>query len=64
MSDNSNNNYDILLTIQIVLIILKMFNLIDWSWWMVCIPIYISLALTVFYCLLIVIFHLKNKKGK
>lgn len=64
MSDNSNNDYNVLLTIQTILIILKMFNLIDWSWWMVCIPIYISLALIVFYCLLIAILYLKDKKGK
>lgn len=61
MSDNSNNGYNILLTIQIVLLILKMFNLIDWSWWLVCIPIYISLSLTLFAILVILICRKRHK---
>ena len=61
MSDNSNNDYNVLLTVQIVLAILKMFNLIEWPWWMVGIPTYISLALTIFY-ILVALFYDKYKK--
>ncbi len=32
-------------TIQIVLIILKAFGLIDWSWWKVFIPVYILVGM-------------------
>ena len=48
MANNSNNDYNILLTTQIVLVVLKLFNLIEWSWWKVAIPTYISIGLAIF----------------
>ena len=63
MTNNSNDDdYNILLTIQIVLVILKLFNLIEWSWWKVCIPIYISIGLSVFYIIIALIYE--KVKGK
>ena len=57
MANNSNNDYNVLLTIQIVLVILKLFNLIKWSWWLVGIPIYISIGLSVFYIIIALIYE-------
>ena len=62
MANNSNNDYNILLTIQIVLVMLKLFNLIEWSWWLVGIPIYISIGLSVFYIIIALIYE--KVKGK
>lgn len=62
MANNPNNDYNILLTIQIVLVMLKLFNLIEWSWWLVCIPIYISIGLSVFYIIIALIYE--KMKGK
>ena len=33
--------------LQVVFITLKVMNLIDWSWWMVFIPTYISIAIVI-----------------
>ncbi len=41
--------------IQIVLIILKLFNLISWSWFQVLIPLWIMLGLIIFVFLVGVI---------
>ena len=62
MKNDSNNSYSILSIIQIVLVILKLFNLIDWSWWLVCIPIYISIGLSLFYIIIALIYE--KMKGK
>ena len=62
MANNSNDDYNVLLTIQIVLVILKLFSLIEWSWWLVYIPIYISIGLSVFYIIIALIYE--KMKGK
>lgn len=62
MANNPNNDYNILLTIQIVLVILKLFNLIEWSWWLVGIPTYISIGLAIFYIIVALIYE--SVKGK
>ena len=62
MANNSNNDYNVLLTIQIVLVILKLFNLIEWSWWKVAIPTYISIGLAIFYIIVALIYE--KAKGK
>lgn len=33
--------------LQVVFITLKVMNLIDWSWWMVFVPTYISIAIVI-----------------
>ena len=62
MADNSNSSYNTLYTIQIVLVILKLFNLIEWSWWKVAIPTYISIGLAIFYIIVALIYE--KAKGK
>lgn len=62
MSKNSSNNCNGLYTIQIVLVILKSFDLIDWSWWKVAIPTYIAIGLAIIYIFIDLIYE--NLKGK
>lgn len=45
MKESNNSGLSIGGVCQIVFIILKFLNLIDWSWWVVFIPTWISLAI-------------------
>lgn len=47
---------------QVVLIILKLTNLIDWSWGQVLIPVWIELGVLVI--LVVALFFAKNAGGK
>lgn len=48
MSSGSNRNgMGVLGVLQIVFIVLKLCNVLQWSWWMVFIPAYISAGLTI-----------------
>ena len=58
------NNPGIFTILQVVFIVLKLTNLIDWSWWMVWIPTFISLGISVIAILFILILFLKNKKQR
>jgi hypothetical protein len=44
-----------LITIQIVLIILKLTNVIDWSWWLVLAPALLPVALVVLVLLTVIV---------
>ena len=44
-----------LITIQIVLIILKLTNVIDWSWWLVLLPALLPVALVVLVFLTVIV---------
>jgi len=44
-----------LITIQIVLIILKLTNVIDWSWWLVLLPVLIPVGIVVLVCLTVMV---------
>lgn len=44
-----------LITIQIVLIILKLTNVIDWSWWLVLLPALLPVALVVLAFLTVIV---------
>jgi len=46
MSDNEKHGLGILDVLQIIFIVLKLTNLINWSWWVVLIPLWIGLAAT------------------
>lgn len=45
---NNNNGVGCLGLIQVVLIIAKILNLVDWSWWVVLIPTWICIAMVIF----------------
>ena len=49
--------------IQVVLIILKLTNLIDWSWYVVLIPLWISAGVLIIEIILAIIV-LRKKKNK
>ena len=48
MSDEKKYGLGILDVLQIIFIVLKLTNLINWSWWTVLTPLWIDLALTIF----------------
>lgn len=52
----------------IVFLILKLTNVIDWSWWWVTAPLWISIAITIVIFIFIVIFqliiHMKKRNKK
>ena len=60
---NSNNNrgtsvgggLGILGVVEIVFIILKLLGVINWSWWIVLIPLWIDLGITLLAILIIII---------
>ncbi len=58
------NNPGIFTILQVVFIVLKLTNLINWSWWMVWMPTFISLGISVIIILFILILFLKNKKQR
>ena len=61
--DNSNNNrgtsasggMDILGVLQIIFIVFKLVGVINWSWWLVLIPTWINLGITLLIILVIII---------
>ena len=62
--DNYNNNnrssaagggLSILGVVEIVFIILKLLGIINWSWWIVLIPLWIDLGITLLTILIIII---------
>lgn len=56
MSDkNSSHGVGVLGVIQIVLVILKVFNLIDCKWWIVFIPTYIVAGIILIVLILVLI---------
>lgn len=46
-SDNTSNSLGYLDVFQMIFIVLKATNLIDWSWWKVLTPLWIGLAIMV-----------------
>ena len=66
-SSSAGGGVGCLTTILIVFVILKLTHLIDWSWWIVLIPLWIELGIFALFLMLIVIvaliraFKRKNK---
>ena len=53
MEQNSNSGCSISIdTIQVLLIIFKLTDVIDWSWWWVLSPIWIIILLCLILCLI------------
>lgn len=67
MNENrsSSTGIGILGLLQVAFIVLKVTGIINWSWWKVFIPTYISIALVVIGVVIIVILAAwENKKDK
>ena len=54
-SKNNGSGIGFLGVLQIIFIVLKLCNVLQWSWWMVFIPAYISAGLTVILIVLAII---------
>lgn len=54
-NNNSRGGIGCLTVIQIVLIMLKLFKLIDMSWWLIFIPTYITLGIVLIGILIMII---------
>lgn len=58
MRDNkSNNGVSLLGVLQIVFIVLKLCNLIDWSWWCVLVPTFIGFGIWLIVLIVILGVH-------
>lgn len=59
--NNSLLNIDIIDLITIVFVVLKLTEVIDWSWWWVLSPILISFSLLIIVLIIALIIALVNK---
>ena len=71
MSDSNNNRssaagggLNILGVVEIVFIILKLLGIINWSWWIVLIPLWIDLGITLLVILVIIVAIIIDNKRK
>lgn len=55
-NDNSNNGIGFFGLLQIIFIVLKIFNVIKWSWWLVFMPFYVWLLIFILVIVLAIIF--------
>ena len=60
-SENNGSGIGFLGVLQIIFIVLKLCNVLQWSWWMVFIPAYISAGLTVILIVLSIILSYRYK---
>lgn len=63
MNKNRSGGLGITDVLQIVFIVLKCLGFIDWSWWVVLIPLWINLGLIIIYRVIWII-HLTNMDYK
>lgn len=60
-SENNGSGIGFLGVLQIIFIVLKLCNVLQWSWWMVFIPAYISAGLTVILIVIAIILNWSYK---
>ena len=60
-SKNNGSGIGFLGVLQIIFIVLKLCNVLQWSWWMVFIPAYISAGLTVILIVIGIILSYRYK---
>ena len=61
MNKNSSSGIGILGVLLIIFIVLKLFNIINWSWLIVLIPLWISIGIFIVGLLLIITLYLIKK---
>ena len=64
MNKNSSSGIGILGVLLIIFIVLKLLNVINWSWLIVLIPLWISLGIVIVELLLIIAMYLINKSKR
>lgn len=60
-SENNGSSIGFLGVLQIIFIVLKLCNVLQWSWWMVFIPAYISAGLTIILIVIAIILNWSYK---
>ena len=60
-SENNGSGIGFLGVLQIIFIVLKLCNVLQWSWWMVFIPAYISAGLTIILIAIAIISNWRYK---
>lgn len=60
-SENNGSGIGFLGVLQIIFIVLKLCNVLQWSWWMVFIPAYISAGLTIILIVIAIILSYRYK---
>lgn len=60
-SENNGSGIGFLGVLQIIFIVLKLCNVLQWSWWMVFIPAYISAGLTIILIVIAIILNWSYK---
>ena len=60
-SKNNGSGIGFLGVLQIIFIVLKLCNVLQWSWWMVFIPAYISAGLTIILIVIAIILNWSYK---
>lgn len=50
------------LILQVVFLILKLCNVIDWSWWCVLIPLWVDLGMLVLYLAVFIPMYIRRQK--
>lgn len=61
-SDSSSGGIGTLDVIQIVLIILKLVGVINWRWWVVLIPMWITIGMWVLFIIIMYVNELQYRK--
>lgn len=64
MNKNSSSGIGILGILLIIFIVLKLLNVINWSWLVVFIPLWISLGMFIVGLLIIIAMYLINENKK
>ena len=64
MNKNSSSGIGILGVLLIIFIVLKLLNVINWSWLVVFIPLWISLGMFIVGLLIIIAMYLINENKK
>ena len=60
-SENHGSGIGFLGVLQIIFIVLKLCNVLQWSWWMVFIPAYISAGLAIILIVIAIILNWSYK---
>lgn len=61
MRNNKSNELDTMSVLQIIFIVLKLTNLINWSWWVVFIPFWVSMGV---YAAALIIWEVYSRKHR
>lgn len=54
-SNNISSGLGLLGVLQVIFIVLKCCNLVDWTWWQVFLPTFVSLGLFVIVCVILIV---------